>query len=109
MGFFDQFINSRLLDKYPRLYVNGFLCKKFNIKRFWQWSINGVYHSLILYYVMKGIWKESAMDNKGDIGGHWMLGATLFSSILLTVLLRASLTIEYVYHKKNSFFEIFIY
>jgi len=47
MGFFDQFLNGRYLNKYPKIYKDGFLGKKFNLSRFVSWAINGIYHSLV--------------------------------------------------------------
>jgi len=43
---------------------------------------------------MTNVWFESQVDHKGDIGNHWMLGATLFTCVLGTVLIKAGLTIE---------------
>ncbi|ORX65446.1 aminophospholipid translocase [Anaeromyces robustus] len=94
MGFFDQFLNAIYLNKYPKLYKEGFLGKKFNISLFVAWALNGIYHSLLLYLLIKNIWFESQIDPNGDIGNHWMLGSTLFTCVLGTVLLKAGLTMD---------------
>jgi phospholipid-transporting ATPase len=94
MGFFDQFLNGRYLNKYPKIYKDGFLGKKFNLSRFVSWAINGIYHSLLLYFIMSCIWFESQTFSNGDIGNHWMMGATLFTCVLGTVLLKAGFSID---------------
>jgi len=53
MGFFDQFINAIYLNKYPRIYKEGYLGKKFNISRFISWAANGIYHSLVIKIILQ--------------------------------------------------------
>ncbi len=49
MGVFDQFVNARLLDRYPQLYQLGQKKKFFNVI-FWGWIANGFYHSAIIFF-----------------------------------------------------------
>ncbi len=91
LGVFDQFINARLLDRYPQLYKLGQEHCFFNIKLFWSWIINGVYHSVILFVGSIYIYRYGIQDNNGYSVGHWPWSVALFTSVTLTALLKAAL------------------
>ncbi|KTW27924.1 uncharacterized protein T551_02891 [Pneumocystis jirovecii RU7] len=94
IGVFDQFLSARLLNRYPQLYKLGQFKTFFNVKSFWSWIANGFYHSLILYFTSKYIFKNDLPQADGKIGGHWVWGTTLYATVLATVLGKAALIIN---------------
>lgn len=49
IGVFDQIVSSRMLDKYPQMYMLGQKNVFFNQKKFWGWIANATYHSIVKY------------------------------------------------------------
>lgn len=91
LGIFDQFVNARLLDRYPQLYQltqKGLFFRRHN---FWSWVGNGFYHSLILYYGSILIYWDDGVLSDGKIAGHWVWGTAMYSAGLITVLAKAAL------------------
>ncbi|ORX88782.1 phospholipid-translocating P-type ATPase [Basidiobolus meristosporus CBS 931.73] len=94
IGVFDQFVSARMLDRYPEMYQLGQRKEFFNVKTFWGWTGNAFYHSLILFFFVKLIFKNDAVLANGDVGGQWVFGTTLYTSVLATVLLKAALVTD---------------
>ncbi|GAB7360255.1 hypothetical protein MBLNU230_g8015t1 [Neophaeotheca triangularis] len=91
LGIFDQFVNARLLDRYPQLYQlsqKGIFFRRHN---FWSWVGNGFYHSVILYFVSQFIWWKDSPQPDGRLAGHWVWGTALYTAGLVTVLGKAAL------------------
>ena len=91
LGIFDQFVNARLLDRYPQLYQltqKGVFFRRHN---FWSWVGNGFYHSLILYYGSILIYWDDAPLGDGTTAGHWVWGTAMYTAGLVTVLAKAAL------------------
>jgi phospholipid-transporting ATPase len=91
IGIFDQFINARLLDRYPQLYRLSQKNIFFRTHSFWSWVGNGFYHSLILYFVSEALWLNDGILPNGKIAGHWVWGTSLFTAGLVTVLGKAAI------------------
>lgn len=49
IGIFDQIVSSRMLDKYPQMYILGQKNVFFNQKKFWGWIANATYHSIVSF------------------------------------------------------------
>ncbi|KAK9473910.1 uncharacterized protein V1510DRAFT_362296 [Dipodascopsis tothii] len=90
LGVFDQFINARLLDRYPQLYQLGQKGTTFNRRSFWAWIINGFYQSALLIVLGNASVGNLIMPN-GTTGGHWVWGTILYTACVLTVLGKAAL------------------
>jgi phospholipid-transporting ATPase len=92
LGVFDQFISARLLDRYAQLYQLGQKGVFFNVRHFWEWILNGFYHSLILFigsiYTYK--WGQ-ALSGDAMIADHWTWGTALYTACVLTALGKAAL------------------
>lgn len=91
LGIFDQFVNARLLDRYPQLYQLSQKGVFFRNHNFWSWVGNGFYHSLILYFVSELIWWDDGVLPNGQVAGHWVWGTALYTAGLVTVLGKAAL------------------
>ena len=87
IGIFDQFLSARMLDRYPQLYGQVY----FNKRRFWGWTANAFYHSLIAYiFVTVAFWGSPQLGD-GYTSYSWIWGTTLFIAVLVTVLGKAAL------------------
>jgi phospholipid-transporting ATPase len=91
LGIFDQFVNARLLDRYPQLYQLSQKGVFFRTHNFWSWVGNGFYHSLILYGVSVLLWPRDGVLPDGTVAGHWVWGTALYTAALVTVLGKAAL------------------
>ncbi|PVU87015.1 hypothetical protein BB560_006568 [Smittium megazygosporum] len=90
LGAFDQFLYARSLDKYPEMYKMGQQSEFFNIKSFWGFAINAIYHSAVVYFLALAI-LYPFMDSSGITMDHWAFGLTVYTAVIVTVLLKASL------------------
>ncbi|KAL6930714.1 probable Probable phospholipid-transporting ATPase DRS2 [Hanseniaspora guilliermondii] len=92
LGILDQFVSSRLLEKYPRLYKCGQNSEFFNVQIFWGWVINGFYHSAITFVGSILFYKYgNALHMHGQIADHSTWGVAVYTSSLVTVLGKAAL------------------
>ncbi|KAJ2887653.1 aminophospholipid translocase, partial [Coemansia asiatica] len=90
IGVFDQFLNARSLDRYPEMYKMGQKGVFFNVRSFWGWAINAFYHSVILFFLGTMILFND-IERDGLVGGQWVYGVIIYTSVLTTVLLKAAL------------------
>jgi phospholipid-transporting ATPase len=51
IGIFDQHLSAATLMNVPHLYKSGQRRKHFNTKVFWSWTLNAIYHSLLLFWL----------------------------------------------------------
>ncbi|KAK0566645.1 aminophospholipid translocase [Tilletia horrida] len=87
IGVFDQYVSARMLDRYPQLYGQVF----FDQRRFWGWTANAFYHSLVAYiFVTAAFWDGVQVDN-GPLDYIWVWGTVLYFVVLATVLGKAAL------------------
>ncbi|KAJ3355905.1 hypothetical protein GGF32_001766 [Allomyces javanicus] len=91
IGIFDQLASARMLERYPQMYMSGQRGEFFNARIFWSWTINAVWHSVILYFIAMLIFDPDVIFSTGRVGGHWAMGATLYTAVLATVVLKAAL------------------
>lgn len=91
LGIFDQFVNARMLDRYPQLYQITQKGMFFRTHNFWSWVGNGFYHSVILYFASQAIYWRDGVLSDGKIAGHWVWGTALYTAGLVTVLGKAAL------------------
>ncbi|KAI9019832.1 aminophospholipid-transporting P-type ATPase [Hyaloraphidium curvatum] len=96
IGIFDQYLNARMLDRYPQLYKAGQKSIFFNVAVFWGWTLNAVFHSAMMYYLTCLAWGESAVLSSGVVAGLWMLGTGFVYTVdIVTVVLKAALISNY--------------
>ncbi|KAF9360352.1 hypothetical protein BGX26_009704 [Mortierella sp. AD094] len=91
LGIFDQYVSARMLDRYPQMYMLGQKSEFFNVKNFWGWAINGIFHSILLFFCVYGIFKNDFIESNGTIGGMWVMSVTFYTAVLATVLIKAAL------------------
>ncbi|CAR27725.1 hypothetical protein ZYGR_0N02110 [Zygosaccharomyces rouxii] len=92
IGVFDQFVSSRLLERYPQLYKLGQKGQFFSVTIFWGWIMNGFYHSGVIYVGSILFYRCGAVLNKhGEVADHWTWGVAVFTTSLAIVLGKAAL------------------
>ncbi|CCK70227.1 aminophospholipid-translocating P4-type ATPase DRS2 KNAG_0D04880 [Huiozyma naganishii CBS 8797] len=92
LGVFDQFINSRLLERYPQLYKLGQRGQFFSVSIFWGWIINGFYHSAVVFVSTILIYRYgSALNMHGVTADNWTWGVTVYTVSIIVVLGKAAL------------------
>ncbi|KAI9773362.1 MAG: hypothetical protein M1840_007577 [Geoglossum simile] len=94
MGIFDRFIFARHLDHYAGLYEIGQEGMFFQMHSFLLWIFNGIYHSLLLYFVSEFIWLWEPTQGDGRAAEHWVWGTALYTAVLVTVLGKAALVTD---------------
>jgi len=92
MGVFDQFVSSRLLERYPQLYKLGQKGQFFSVTIFWSWIINGFYHSAVVFIGTILFYRYgSALNMHGEVADHWTWGVSIYTTSILIVLGKAAL------------------
>ncbi|KAF9994494.1 hypothetical protein BGZ79_000747 [Entomortierella chlamydospora] len=91
LGIFDQYVSARMLDRYPQMYMLGQKGEFFNVRNFWGWAGNAIFHSILIFFCVYGIFKNDFIASNGTIGGMWVMSVTLYTAVLATVLLKAAL------------------
>lgn len=94
IGVFDQYISARLLDRYPQLYRLGQSGAFFNVRHFWEWILNGFYHSILLYVGSIFAFRYGNVAPDGLVADHWTWGTALYTACVATALGKAALTIN---------------
>ncbi|KAF9351663.1 hypothetical protein BGX26_010376 [Mortierella sp. AD094] len=91
LGIFDQYVSARMLDRYPQMYMLGQKSEFFNVRTFWGWASNAIYHSIVLFFAVAFIFSNDLILSNGTVGGAWVMSVTLYTAVLATVLLKAGL------------------
>ncbi|KAJ3105015.1 hypothetical protein HDU97_008623 [Phlyctochytrium planicorne] len=94
IGIFDQYVNSRMLDRYPQLYRIGQRSEFYNNQAFWGWIANSFFHSMLMYYSFAAIYGDSTVLESGRGASNWLLGAMVYTTDLLTITWKAALVCD---------------
>ena len=54
LGLFDRPLQASTMLCFPEIYKSAQSRSDFNIKVFWAWIGNSVFHSILLYYIVYG-------------------------------------------------------
>ncbi|SCU90974.1 LADA_0F07382g1_1 [Lachancea dasiensis] len=92
MGVFDQFVSSRLLDRYPQLYKLGQKGQFFSVTIFWGWVVNGFYHSAVTFLGSFLIYRTgNVLNSHGQTADHWTWGVSIYTCSVIIVIGKAAL------------------
>lgn len=92
IGVFDQFVNSRLLERYPQLYKLGQKSQFFSVSIFWGWIVNGFYHSAVVFIGTILFYRYGfAIRRHGETTDHWSWGVSIYTTSIIIVLGKAAL------------------
>lgn len=51
LGLFDRYCSAESMVRFPQLYKQSQNSELFNVKIFWMWIANSVYHSILLFWM----------------------------------------------------------
>lgn len=91
IGVLDQFVSARLLNRYPKLYRLGQTGAFLNTRQFWEWILNGIYHSIIIYWFSSAAYYALNVLSNGLTANHWAWGGAMYTACVFTVLGKAAL------------------
>lgn len=94
IGLFDQNCKASTRMDNPSLYKTTQNSEFFNLKVFWVWILNATFHSVILYWMPMGAFTTGIIWPNGRSGEYLVLGNIVYSCVVITVCLKAGLTLD---------------
>ncbi|XP_036360551.1 probable phospholipid-transporting ATPase IA isoform X3 [Octopus sinensis] len=91
LGLFDRTCNEESMLRFPALYKTSQSGELFNIKVFWMWLINSIYHSILLFWLTVLALKHDILYSNGEVGNYLLLGNFVYTYVVVTVCLKAGL------------------
>ncbi|XP_062992468.1 phospholipid-transporting ATPase IA isoform X1 [Elgaria multicarinata webbii] len=95
LGIFERSCRKENMLKYPELYKTSQNALDFNSKVFWVHCLNGLFHSVILFWFpLKAIQYDTVFAS-GKTSDYLLLGNTVYTFVVITVCLKAGLETSY--------------
>jgi phospholipid-transporting ATPase len=79
MGLFDRYCSAETMMKNPILYKDSQNGRLFNVRVFWFWISNAVFHSIILFWMTLAALKQDVAFSDGKIGDYLFMGNFVYS------------------------------
>ena len=86
LGIFEQDLNASTLLAVPELYVQGQRHEGFNIKKYLYWMFMATTESMIIYFIMWGLFGESLFTQDNDL---LSMGQLCFTSAVIFINTKA--------------------
>jgi len=80
-----------MLLKYPELYRYGQKSKSFNVRSFWVWIADSLFHSLVIYFFCVGFFGEDYTLADGTEAGLWFQSTLIYTMVIVVVTFKAIL------------------
>ncbi|MEE6462129.1 hypothetical protein FKM82_001508 [Ascaphus truei] len=91
LGIFERSCRKENMLKYPELYKTSQNALDFNTKVFWVHCLNGLFHSVILFWFpLKALQYDTIFGN-GKTSDYLLLGNIVYTFVVITVCLKAGL------------------
>ncbi|GAM27227.1 hypothetical protein SAMD00019534_104020 [Acytostelium subglobosum LB1] len=84
-GILDKDVSEQSIMDHPHLYSSGPRHHHFNIKVFWGWICNGVFHSFVLYALPMGIYHRAVPFASGFTIDLISVGIITYACVVITV------------------------
>ncbi|KAG8134840.1 hypothetical protein E2320_007922 [Naja naja] len=95
LGIFERSCHKENMLKYPELYKTSQNALDFNSKVFWIHCLNGLFHSVILFWFpLKAIQYDTVFAS-GRTSDYLLLGNAVYTFVVITVCLKAGLETSY--------------
>ncbi|KAB0344513.1 hypothetical protein FD754_021439 [Muntiacus muntjak] len=95
LGIFERSCRKENMLKYPELYKTSQNALDFNTKVFWVHCLNGLFHSVILFWFpLKALQYGTVFEN-GKTSDYLLLGNFVYTFVVITVCLKAGLETSY--------------
>ncbi|XP_014047611.1 phospholipid-transporting ATPase IA isoform X2 [Salmo salar] len=91
LGIFERSCRKENMLKYPELYKTSQNAMGFNTKVFWAHCLNGLFHSVILFWVPLLAFQHDTVFGNGKTPYYLLLGNMVYTFVVITVCLKAGL------------------
>lgn len=91
LGLLDRCCSAETMMRFPAIYKMSQNRSDFNIKVFWTWCLNAVYHSIILYFMSYAMLRHDVAYSNGQVGDYLLLGNMIYTYVIFVVCLKAGL------------------
>ncbi|XP_061107589.1 probable phospholipid-transporting ATPase IA isoform X2 [Conger conger] len=91
LGIFERSCRKENMLKYPELYKTSQNAMGFNTKVFWAHCLNGLFHSIILFWFPLAAFKHDTVFGSGKTPDYLLLGNMVYTFVVITVCLKAGL------------------
>lgn len=95
LGVFEQDVSSEVCLQFPALYQQGPRNLFFDWYRILGWMGNGVYSSLMIFFLTIHIFYNQAFRDGGETADMAAVGTTMFTGIIWAVNLQIALTMSH--------------
>ncbi|GAB2250107.1 hypothetical protein Droror1_Dr00013466 [Drosera rotundifolia] len=95
LGVFEQDVSSDVCLEFPALYQQGPKNLFFDWQRIFGWMSNGLYSSLIIFFLNIIIFYDQAYRAGGQTADMAVVGTVMFTSIIWTVNIQIALTMSH--------------
>ncbi|XP_029444476.1 phospholipid-transporting ATPase IA isoform X2 [Rhinatrema bivittatum] len=91
LGIFERSCRKENMLKYPELYKTSQNALDFNTKVFWVHCLNGLFHSVILFWFPLKAYQHDTVFGNGKTSDYLVLGNIVYTFVVITVCLKAGL------------------
>lgn len=91
LGIFERSCRKENMLKYPELYKTSQNAMGFNTKVFWAHCLNGLFHSIILFWFPLKAFQHDTVFGNGKTPDYLLLGNMVYTFVVITVCLKAGL------------------
>ncbi|KAH8875473.1 Phospholipid-transporting ATPase IB [Schistosoma japonicum] len=91
LGLFDRSCSVNNCLKYPELYRDTQASASFNLKVFFCWILNSVYHSFLIFWIPLLAFAVDTAYSNGQTSSLLVLGNSVYTYVVVTVCLKAGL------------------
>uniref|UniRef100_A0A8C0TQH0 Phospholipid-transporting ATPase n=2 Tax=Canis lupus familiaris TaxID=9615 RepID=A0A8C0TQH0_CANLF len=95
LGIFERSCRKENMLKYPELYKTSQNALDFNTKVFWVHCLNGLFHSVILFWFPLKALQYGNVFGNGKTSDYLLLGNFVYTFVVITVCLKAGLETSY--------------
>uniref|UniRef100_H0X7B0 Phospholipid-transporting ATPase n=1 Tax=Otolemur garnettii TaxID=30611 RepID=H0X7B0_OTOGA len=95
LGIFERSCRKENMLKYPELYKTSQHALDFNTKVFWVHCLNGLFHSVILFWFPLKALQYGTVFGNGKTSDYLLLGNFVYTFVVITVCLKAGLETSY--------------
>ncbi|XP_010877772.1 probable phospholipid-transporting ATPase IA isoform X5 [Esox lucius] len=91
LGIFERCCKKENMLKYPELYKSSQNALGFNTKVFWAYCLNGLLHSVVLFWLPLLAFQHDTVSWNGKTPDYLLLGNMVYTFVVITVCLKAGL------------------
>ncbi|XP_036199728.1 phospholipid-transporting ATPase ID isoform X2 [Myotis myotis] len=95
MGVFDQDVPEQRSMEYPKLYEPGQLNLLFNKREFFICIAQGIYTSVLLFFIPYGVFAEATRDDGTQLADYQSFAVTVATSLVIVVSVQIGLDTGY--------------